>query len=323
MIEPKHPKVSISRQCRLLKFPRSSFYFQPKVTSKEDLELMRQIDAQYMETPFFGSRRMREHLRRLGHRIGRGKVRRLMRKMGISAIYQKPKTTIANKDHKKYPYLLRHLKITRPNQVWCTDITYLPVQRGFFYLVAIMGEPDKENGDGAPFSRRTHSRKVLAWRLSNTLDTGFCVEALREAMEKYGRPEIFNTDQGCQFTSSDWCDVLLEAGVKISMDGKGRWMDNVFVERLWRSVKYECLFLHDWAPGSQVRAGLKDWFALYNARRPHQALGYRTPDEVYAGKGTPEPGKPVDMMDNAAALPTYPQDKNSSIDNIVVLQEAA
>ena len=142
-------------------------------------------------------------------------------------------------------------------------------------------------------------------------------------MEKYGTPEIFNTDQGCQFTSSDWTDVLLEAGVKISMDGKGRWMDNVFIERLWRSVKYERLFLHDWALGSQVRAGLRDWFALYNARRPHQALGYRTPDEVYADKGSPEPGKPVDMMDNAAALPTYPQNKNSSIDNIVVLKEAA
>ena len=305
MIEPRHPKVSVVRQCGLLKFPRSSFYFQPKGESDENLKLMRLIDKQYMETPFFGSRRMREHLRRLGHRVGRGKVRRLMRKMGITAIYQKPRTTIPDKSHKKYPYLLRHLNIDRPNQVWCTDITYIPVQRGFFYLVAIMD---------------WHSRKVLAWRLSNTLDTGFCIEALREAMEKYGTPEIFNTDQGCQFTSSDWCDVLIKAGVKISMDGKGRWMDNVFIERLWRSVKYECVFLHDWAFGSEVRVGLRDWFELYNARRPHQGLGYKTPDEVYAGI---EPSEPMDMMDNAGALPTYPQDKSSSNEHIVVLKKAA
>lgn len=266
---------------------------------------MRLIDEQYMETPFFGSRRMREHLRRLGYLVGRGKVRRLMRKMGISAIYQKPRTTIANKDHKKYPYLLRGLTIDRPNQVWCTDITYIPVQRGFFYLVAIMD---------------WHSRKVLAWRLSNTLDTGFCIEALREAMEKYGKPEIFNTDQGCQFTSSDWCDVLIAAGVKISMDGKGRWMDNVFIERLWRSLKYECVFLHDWAFGSEVRGGIGKWLEFYNARRPHQGLGYLTPDEVYARM---EPSEPMDMMDNAKALPTYPQDKSNSNDQIVVSKKAA
>ncbi len=305
MIEPQHQNISVVRQCRLLKFPRSSFYYQPKGETDENLKLMRLIDEQYMETPFFGSRRMREHLRRLGHRIGRGKVRRLMRKMGISAIYQQPKTTVPHPEHKKYPYLLRHLKIDRPNQVWCTDITYIPVQRGFFYLVAIMD---------------WHSRKVLAWRLSNTLDTGFCIEALQEALGKYGAPVIFNTDQGCQFTSSDWCDVLKDAGVKISMDGKERWMDNVFIERLWRSVKYECVFLHDWALGSEVRTGLRGWLEFYNARRPHQGLSYLTPDEVYAGS---EPSEPMDMMENAEAFTTYPQDKSKSNDHIVVLKEAA
>ena len=271
MIEPKDRTVSVVKQCRLLKLNRSSLYYRPRPESAANLELMRQIDMQYMIDPCFGSRRMQQHLLRAGYTVGRGKVRRLMKKMGITAIYQKPRTTIPDKAHKKYPYLLRDLEIDGPNQVWCTDITYIPVQQGFFYLVAIMD---------------WYSRKVLSWRLSNTMDTRFCIEALEEALEKYGTPEIFNTDQGSQFTSDEWITVLKNAGVKISMDGKGRWMDNVFIERLWRSVKYECLFLHDWATGSQVRTGFRDWFNRYNTARPHQGLAYRTPDEVYAAHET-------------------------------------
>lgn len=266
MIEPKHPKVSLVKQCKLLKFNRSSYYYRPRPVSQKNLELMALIGKQYLETPCYGSRRMQQILLRQKHRIGRGKVRSLMKKMGITAIYQKPRTTIPDKAHKKYPYLLRDLEINRPNQVWCTDITYIPVERGFFYLVAVMD---------------WYSRKVLSWRLSNTMDTRFCIEALEEALEKYGKPEIFNTDQGSQFTSNEWIKVLKDENVKISMDGKGRWMDNVFIERLWRSVKYECLFLHDWAFGSEVRAGFGKWFKHYNYDRPHQAMDYETPDEVY------------------------------------------
>jgi len=268
MIEPKHPKVSLVSQCKLLKFNRSSYYYKPRPVSERNLELMALIDKQYLETPSYGFRRMHQILLRQGHKIGRGKVRRLMKLMGITAIYQKPRTTIPDKAHKKYPYLLRDLAIDRPNRVWCTDITYIPVERGFFYLVAIMD---------------WHSRKVLSWRLSNTMDTGFCIGALEEAMEKYGKPEIFNTDQGSQFTSREWIKVLKDADIKISMDGKGRWMDNVFIERLWRSLKYECLFLHDWFSGAQVRTGFADWFQFYNAERPHHGLDGLTPDEVYAG----------------------------------------
>jgi putative transposase len=269
MIEPQHPEVSLVRQCRLLKYNRSSFYYERRDMTEKNDAMMREIDRQYLETPFYGSRRMQQHLLRQGHKVGRGKVRRMMKLQGLTAIYPKPRTTIPDKAHKKYPYLLRGLKIDRPNQVWCTDITYIPVERGFFYLVAIMD---------------WHSRKVLSWRLSNTMDTRFCIEALEEALAKYGKPEIFNTDQGSQFTSDEWIKVLKDENVKISMDGKGRWMDNVFIERLWRSLKYECLFLYDWAFGSEVRAGFANWFDFYNSRRPHQAMDYQTPDEVYTGQ---------------------------------------
>lgn len=241
--------------------------------SAQNLELMRLIDEQYLETPCYGARQMARHLRREGHGVGRKRIGRLMRLMGLSAIYQRPNTSKPHPQHKVYPYLLRGLTIDRPNQVWCADISYIPVRRGFLYLVAIM--------DWA-------SRKVLSWRLSNTMDSDFCVEALKEALARHGTPEIFNTDQGSQFTSDAFTHVLKEAGVRISMDGKGRWMDNIMIERLWRSLKYECIYLHAFETGSEVRQGLKRWIDLYNTRRPHSSLDDKTPDEAYWQK--PRPG---------------------------------
>jgi len=268
MVEPAHPKLSVSRQCALVGISRSAFYAPSKGESPLSLSLMRVIDAQFLETPWYGSRQMARHLRRAGHVVGRKRVRRLMARMGLSAVYQKPRTTVPHPEHRTWPYLLRDLVIDRPDQVWCADITYIPMRRGFLYLVAVM--------DWA-------SRRVLSWRLSNTMDADFCIEALEEAMARHGRPEIFNTDQGSQFTSPRFTDVLLEAGVKISMDGKGRWMDNVFIERLWRSLKYECVYLHAFETGSEARAGIGRWMAYYNAERPHSALGGRTPLEAHAG----------------------------------------
>ena len=225
MVDPDHAALSITRQCGLLSIARSSFYYEGTGESPLNLRLMRRIDEQFLETPFYGSRQRTRWLRRQGARVSRKRVRRLMRLLGLEAIFQRPRTSQPHPAHRVYPYLLRDLPITRPNHVWCTDVTYIPLQRGFLYLVAVM--------DWA-------SRKVLSWRLSNTLDAHFCVEALHEALEHYGPPEIFNSDQGSQFTSVDFIDVLTEAGIRISMDGKGRWMDNVFIERLWRSLKYEC-----------------------------------------------------------------------------------
>ena len=219
-------------------------------------------------TPWYGSRQMAAHLRRDGHEIGRKRVRRLMAIMGLAAIYQRPRTTVPHPENRIYPYLLQDMVVDRPNQVWCADITYIPMRRGFLYLVAVM--------DWA-------TRKVLAWRVSNTMDTAFCIEALHEALARFGRPEIFNTDQGSQFTSQEFTPVLRAADVRISMDGRGRWMDNVFIERLWRSLKYECVYLHAFETGSALRAGLGHWIGYYNMRRPHTALAGRTPDEAYGG----------------------------------------
>ena len=268
MIEAKNPDLSIARQCKLVGISRSGFYAPGRGESETNLELMRLIDAQFMETPFYGTRQMARHLRRLGHEVNRKRVRRLMRIMGLEAIYQRPRTSDPHPEHKIYPYLLRDMDIDRPDQVWCADITYLPMRKGFLYLVAIM--------DWA-------SRRVLAWKLSNTMDTGFCLEALDEAMASFGKPDIFNTDQGSQFTSSRFTGRLIEAGIKVSMDGKGRWMDNVFIERLWRSVKYECVYLHAYETGSQTRSGIGNWIDHYNNRRPHSSLGGRTPAEVHQG----------------------------------------
>ena len=266
MIEPDHPRLSVVRQCELVSISRSGFYHRPAGETPRNLALMRLIDAQFLETPWYGSRQMTRHLRREGHAVGRKRVRRLMAKIGLVPIYQRPRTTVPHPEHRVYPYLLRDAVIDRPNQVWCADITYLPMRRGFLYLVAVM--------DWA-------TRKVLAWRLSNTMDVEFCIEALQEACARFSRPEIFNTDQGSQFTSPRFTAVLRDAGARISMDGRGRWMDNVFIERLWRSLKYECVYLHAFETGSELRAGLAGWIDYYNARRPHSTLAGRTPDEEY------------------------------------------
>ncbi len=265
MIDPDHNRLSIRRQCELVSVSRASFYRQPAGESPENLELMRVIDAAFMETPWYGSRQMARHLRRQGWCVGRKRVRRLMRKIGLSPIYQAPKTS--EPQHRIYPYLLRHLAIERPDQVWCADVTYIPMRRGFLYLVAIMD---------------WFSRKVLAWRLSNTLEANFCVAALEAAIARHGRPDIFNTDQGSQFTSFAFTTTLKDAGIRISMDGRGRWIDNVFIERLWRSLKYECVFLNAFETGSEARNGIGSWIDYYNRRRPHSSFDGRTPDEVYA-----------------------------------------
>ncbi len=227
---------------------------------------MRLIDEQYLKTPVYGSRSMTKHLRRQGYRVNRKRVQRLMRIMGLEAIYPRPRTSKAHPEHKVYPYLLRKLTIDRPNQVWAADITYIPMARGFMYLVAIID---------------WYSRKVLSWKVSNTLDDDFCVEALQEAISRYGCPDIFNTDQGSQFTSHDFTGKLDEHKIKISMDGRGRYQDNIFVERLWWTVKYHYLYLHAFANGTELRQGLKSWFSYYNQERPHQSLNGRTPDETY------------------------------------------
>ncbi|SMH62073.1 putative transposase [Azospirillum lipoferum] len=272
LIEPEYPQLSVTRQCELVSISRSSDYGPAKGEPAANLELMRRIDEQFLETPWYGSRQMTRHLRRHGHEVNRKRVRRLMARMGLRAVYQRPKTTVRHPEHKIWPYLLRDLTIDRPNQVWCADITYIPMRRGFLYLVAVM--------DWA-------TRKVLSWRLSNTMDVEFCIEAVEEAMARHGRPGIFNTDQGSQFTSPRFTGLLTAAGIRVSMDGRGRWMDNVFIERLWRSMKYECVYLHAFETGSEARAGIGRWIDYYNIDRPHSALGGRTPEEAY--QGTPDP----------------------------------
>ncbi len=266
MIDSKNQKLSIARQCELLRIARSSYYYDATGESALNLKLMRLIDEQFLETPFYGSRQMARHLRKQGYNVGRKRVQRLMRKLGIAAIYQVPKTSKPHPENKIYPYLLRNVSITRPDHVWCADITYIPMRRGFLYLVAIM--------DWA-------TRSVLSWRLSNSMDSNFCVEALEEAIDRYGSPEIFNTDQGSQFTSYDFTQVLKDNDIRISMDGKGRWMDNVFIERLWRSLKYEQVYLHDYQTGSEAREGIGSWIEFYNHERPHSALDDNTPMEMY------------------------------------------
>lgn len=261
--------LPVTRQCQLLNLNRSTVYYTEQPVPEEELELMRRIDEIHLLLPFYGSRRIRDRLEEEGYTVNRKKVQRLMRQMGITALYPKRNTSQPGKGHKVYPYRLRGLKIDRPNQVWCSDICYMPMARGFLFLVAIMD---------------WHSRKVLSWRLSNSRDSDACVEALEEALARYGTPEIFNTDQGCQFTSEDFTGVLKEAGVTISMDGKGRWMDNVFIERLWRSVKYEEVYLHAYESVAEARAGIDRYFRFYNSERRHQALGRQTPDRVYANE---------------------------------------
>ncbi len=288
MVEPAHRQLSITAQCRLLSISRSAYYYAPAPESAETLALMAVIDTVFLDCPWYGSRQMARHLQRLGHTVGRRRARRLMAKMGLVAIYQRPRTSDPHPEHRIYPYLLRNVPITRPNHVWCADVTYLPMRRGFLYLVAIM--------DWA-------TRKVLAWRISNTMDAGFCVEALLDALARHGKPEIFNTDQGSQFTSNAFTGVLRAAEIKISMDGRGRWMDNVFIERLWRSVKYECVYLHAFETGTELRAGLGRWFTYYNHHRPHSALAGQTPAEAYGKIRSSDHGghAPHDQMIKQAA----------------------
>ncbi len=300
LLDRNHGRLSVRRQCALLGVARSGVYRPPRPANDNDLALTRRIDELFTAWPFLGSRRMTALLRAEGHALNRKRVQRLMRKMGIAALGPKPRTTTPAPGHKIYPYLLRDLAIDRPNQVWAADITYIPIGRGFLYLVAVM--------DWA-------SRAVLAWRLSNTMEASFCVAALEEALARFGKPEIFNTDQGSQFTSAAFTGTLAAAGVRISMDGRGRWMDNVFIERLWRSLKHEDIYLKGYADGREAKAGIGAWFAFYNDRRPHQALGNRTPLVVWREGTTGALGdRAVDMtlvlrtsLDNAGALPTSPQ----------------
>ena len=296
-LDRRHRKLSVRRQCALMDLARSGVYRRPSPAGADDQTQMRRIDELYTESPFFGSRRIAFELK-----LNRKHVQRLMRLMGIEALGPKPNLSKPAPGHRIYPYLLRNLTIDRPNQVWATDITYIPLEHGFLYLVAVM--------DWA-------SRAVLAWRLSNTMDVSFCVETLEEALASFGKPEIFNSDQGSQFTSAAFTGVLERAGVQISMDGRGRCMDNIFIERLWRSLKHEDVYLKHYANGREARAGITQWFAFYNGRRPHQALGYRTPMSVWRDGMAKSGGETaVDMWTTRprglpnqllAALPTGPQ----------------
>jgi putative transposase len=286
MVSRTHRDFSVVAQCALLKVPRSTVYYRPKPIGDKTLSLMRRIDEIYTKWPFYGARKMVAELRGEGHGVNRKRVRRLMRLMGIEAIYQKPNTSRKHPDHKIYPYLLNGLTIDRANQVWCADISYIPMAKGFVYLVAVMD---------------WFSRRVLAWRLSITMETDFCVEALQEAMDRYGKPEIFNTDQGAQFTAAAFTDELEAGGIQVSMDGKGRYLDNIFIERLWRSLKYEEVFTKAYVSVVEARFGIGAWMRFYNNERKHQALGYQTPAEIY------EVTLPCGYVHNARALHTSPQ----------------
>lgn len=266
MMQPDHEELSIRKQCALLGVTRSSLYYKPEEVDAEDLTLMRDIDRLYMDQPFYGSRRMTVVLKQQGRVINRKRVQRLMRIMGLEGMAPGPHTSRPHPEHPRFPYLLRNLEILRADQVWASDITYVPLERGWAYLVVVMD---------------WFSRAVLAWRLSNTLSVEFCLEALEEALGQWGPPEIFNTDQGSQFTSIEWVAVLLAHEVRVSMDGKGRWMDNVFIERLWRSLKYETIYPLAYSNVHEAWAGISRWLHFYNHQRPHQALGYQTPMHVY------------------------------------------
>ena len=266
MIKRDHPQLSISQQCKLERLSRSAFYYAPVGTCADTLAMMKEIDRVFTRYPFFGSCQIAAYLCREGIVVGRHRVRRLMAKMGLEAVYKRPRTSQPHPEHPVFPYLLKKMQIDRPNQVWCADITFVPVKNGFLYLVAIM--------DWA-------TRNVLSWRLSNTMHADFCVDALNEAIAKHGPSEIMNTDQGSQFTGSAWITTLTEAGVRISMDGRGQYLDNIFIERLWRSLKQEAIYLEEISEGFQARRVIKNWMAFYNTERPHSALDRQTPDDGY------------------------------------------
>jgi len=270
-IQPDHPDLSIQRQCKLIDLPRSSYYREGSVKQEtpENFEIMKLIDKEYTDHPFYGTRQMRNVLRRKGYKINRKRVQRLMRKMGLQSIAPKPNTSKAHHQHKIYPYLLNNFNVTRADQVWCSDLTYIRLKGGFVYLTAVMD---------------WHSRFVLSWELSVTMDHEFCVSALEKALRIHGKPFIFNTDQGAQYTSNDFTKVLKNNGIKISMDGKGRAMDNIFIERLWRSVKYEEIYINEYQSVEQLCCALKRYFDFYNHERPHQSFDGRTPSEVYYGR---------------------------------------
>jgi len=289
LIDVDHRDLPVRRQCELLGLAPSTLYHRPRKSGHEQAfneELMRFIDRQYLDTPFYGYRKMAAALQRVGYTVNPKRVRRLMRLMGIEAIYPKPRLSLQNKQNPVYPYLLKGLEIDRPDQVWCTDITYIPLARGWVYLVAVMD---------------WFSRYVVSWELSVTLDASFCVEALERALAPGRTPEIFNSDQGSQFTSGSFTGVLLDAGIRISMDGRGRCYDNIFIERLWRSVKHEHVYLHEPQTVGEAASGLGRYLAFYNHERPHQALDYRTPAEVYA-TARPLVGAGLGELENHAAL---------------------
>ena len=292
MIDRDHQQLSLVRQCILLDVSRASVYYRPVPTRAEDLELMALMDRQYLKTPFYGSRKMKAWLLQQGYPVSRKRVRRLMRLMGLEAIYRRPNTSKPAPGHRIFPYLLKGVEVNRVDQVWAADITYIPMAKGFLYLVSIMD---------------WHSRHVLAWKFSNTMDTSFCVAALEEALGK-GRPEIFNTDQGSQFTSEAFTQTLQEQRVQVSMDGKGRYLDNIFVERLWRSIKYEEVYLKAYQTVAEARTGINAYLEFYNRQRPHQALGYRTPAEVYQhgqeerGAAAEEAGLPSGLVKPSAGV---------------------
>jgi putative transposase len=292
LIDRDDPALAVVAQCRLLKVARSTLYYRPVPVSADDLAVMRRMDELYLAYPFYGSRRMVAVLRRDGWAVNRKRARRLMRLMGLWAIYQKPSTSRQHPEHKVYPYLLRGLTIDRANQVWCADITYIPMAKGFVYLVAVMD---------------WFSRRVLAWRVSITMETDFCVEALRDAMDRYGQPDIFNTDQGAQFTSADFVGELAERKVRISMDGRGRYLDNIFIERLWRSLKYEEVFIKAYGAVIEARRNIGKWFEFYNDERPHQTLDYRTPREFFEGDACEHVDNASASLRGAHALPTCSQ----------------
>jgi putative transposase len=291
MLDRGNIDLSVRRQCALLRLVRSGVYRPKAAPDPDDLAVMNRIDELYLKMPFYGSRKMALALRAEGRQINRKRVQRLMQLMGLVALVPRPGTSKAVPGNKIYPYLLRGLTIDRPNHVWAADITYIPMANGFMYLVAII--------DWA-------SRAVLAWRLSNTMDTAFCIAAIDEALARFGKPDIFNTDQGAQFTSAEFTSRLTAAGIRISMDGRGRWMDNVFVERLWRSLKYEEVYLKAYAGGREARAGIGEWMTFYNNHRFHQALGYKTPMAVWSAVSETAVDMPL-RLDNASALPKCPQ----------------